>query len=127
MGFKNIKSFITIIILFVAAWGSLATSDGKFGLFSGPLNISSDCVSPARINETIQVLDNEISEPMGTTYLDYGFPDAVVGEVSEGTETGTVGGLTRSCSVSYQEDESFWVYSCFDDGEYACTITIENI
>ncbi len=127
MAFNSLKSCFTVFILIVAAYASLATSDGTFSLANGSLLISSDCVSPARVDNSITVDNYEITDPAATDYTDFGFPDTSVGESSAQKEVGTVGGKTRVCEITYQLDEDIWVYTCVDNGEYACTITIENL
>lgn len=126
MDLTNLKSGFTLIVLFMAAYASLATSAGRIGLFEGKLTLSSDCVTPAKIDNVVTVTNFEITDPVATSYTDFGFPESTVGEGVDDEEVGPVNGKNRRCSITYEVYEDVWVYSCFDNGDYACTITIEN-
>lgn len=104
----------------------LATSVARDGdaPYSGNQYIMSDCVTPTR-DANITIIGGSISSPGGLTFLDFGFPSTVLKQ----TVSGVVGLVNRECTVTYGEDghnnvENRWLYSCFDNGVYKCSIYI---
>lgn len=122
MRFKDIAALVTLV---VTAYFSLATSYGRKNQ-SAPVNgntyILSDCTIPAT-ESVVTVSNGAIIAPGGVAFTDFGFPSAVVAEYM----TGIVGGVVRECMLTYGEDgynnvKNRWLFSCFDGGQFKCSI-----
>lgn len=116
------SKFIRFFCLLFAAWTVLATST-ESETFTGRFNIISDCFNPV-IDSLVDVTDGVITQPVGTTFLTFGFPVSVLDTPRD--TSGVVNGRNRICSLSYDNGpEKVYVFTCDDDGQYACTITIK--
>lgn len=108
-------------------WSVLATSGFRDDDHpeNGSFYIISDCVTPTAENNVI-ITNNVITSPGGVNLTDFGFPQNTLSQ----TMTGTVGAATRECTVTYGESghnyvDNRWLYSCFDNGTFKCSIYIE--
>jgi hypothetical protein len=127
MYFKNFFAGCFLLFTLVSV---LATSYPRGGdrPSSGQHYIISDCVTPTR-DGTVVISGSAIVSPGGVSFTDFGFPVATL----EQTVSGTVGSATRECTVTYGEGGDFgksktkdrWLYSCFDNGKFKCSIYIE--
>jgi hypothetical protein len=125
MPFKRVgKQTIGILVLLSTLWAVLATSQLNEDLSDGTFTIKSDCTSPVSV-ENITVTANQITDPFGVDYTDFGFPDTTVTVDSD--VVGVVGLVTRVCKTTYKdESDSKFIFSCFDNGAFACTIFIKG-
>jgi hypothetical protein len=117
------KNILGVGVLLFTLWAVLGTSvPGHDGISDGNFHITSDCTTPV-LEENITTTAGVVTAPGGVSYTDFGFPDATV---KLGTEnSGVVGAVTRKCNDSYgDEDSDSYVFSCFDDGDFSCTILI---
>lgn len=121
--------FFRIVVLLIAGWAFAATSkltsDGVISF--GTYVLSSDCVSPALSDLVIEVSGEEVISPDGDSFTDYGFPTSTVSVTND--NTGPVGSVQRRCTTSYGSDElddSVWIFSCFDDEAYSCSIVMRE-
>lgn len=126
MYFRLIKNLIAGLFLLFTVFSILATSSLKRDQYpdAGSHYIISDCVTPT-VDATIVISNGTITSPGGASFTDYGFPTATLAQ----TVSGTVSGATRECTVTYGEDgdnnvENRWLYSCFDNGTFKCSIFI---
>ena len=121
--------FLKAIFLVFTGLTIAATSMVKDSYtINGSYFVASDCVSPA-VQTTVTATSGTVTAPSGVSFTDFGFPDATI---SFNTPvTGTSGLATRVCEVGYGEDggddesktdNNQWLFSCFDNGAYACTI-----
>lgn len=131
MSFKRFfKHFLSAVFLLFTLVSVLATSSPRDDDHpkSGSHYIISDCVSPT-IDATIVISNSAIISPGGMSFTDFGFPVATLAQ----TVSGTVGGATRECTVTYGESggswdsntKDRWLFSCFDNGRFKCSIFIE--
>ena len=128
MRFKNwCKNILAAAFLGFTLFSVLATSqlrdDDKPA--SGQNYVISDCVTPV-LENVVTIANNVVVAPGGVSFTDFGFPSATIAQ----TMTGTVGAVQRECTVTYGEGglngvKNRWVYSCFDNGTFKCTIYIE--
>ena len=124
MDFKSKKNIFSFFWLLITTWAVLATSMPVESLNSGTYRVKSDCVVP--VLELVVTVDaGQVTAPGGVSYTDFGFPQptVVVGETNEGP----VGLVTRSCRDTYgDKNEKVYVFSCFDNGAFSCTILIRR-
>ena len=126
MRFKNL---MTVTSLLLTAYFSLATSKATNDALTAPVTgnyyVMSDCSVPA--NEAVVTASGgTVIAPPGVNFMQFGFPAATLNR----TMTGVVGGLLRECTVTYGEDGSNdvkdrWLYSCFDNGQFKCSIYVQ--
>ncbi|MGE0763791.1 MAG: hypothetical protein AB7N80_10980 [Bdellovibrionales bacterium] len=110
-----------MFFLIVTAWACLATSIAQDNVDEGDFYIVSDCASPTS-EGTISVSAGQITAPGGTSYTDFGFPQSTV---TLGTaNTGVVGGANRSCIDTYSNQNQSYIFTCSDNGQYACSILL---
>ncbi len=125
--YSKVKDLIAAVFLIFTVFCLLATS-APFGQLpvSGSHWIISDCVTPVT-KTAITVVDGSITEPVGVSFMDFGFPAAKI----DATVSGIVNGKNRECLITYGDDGSehdfsdHWLYSCFDNGDHVCSIYIK--
>ena len=119
MPFKKVFSAFCLI---VTAWACLATSVARESVDSGSFYINSDCTTPPS-EMAIAVTANQITAPGGVNYTNFGFPQNIV---ALGTPVvGIVGLATRECVDTYSTtDGDRYIFTCKDNGTYACTIML---
>lgn len=114
-----------VILLLSTAWSILATSGPWNDLEYGSYHEASDCVQPP-LEHDVVLSAGQITLPGGVSHTDFGFPNATVqqGQVN----AGTVGSVYRECRTTYSsgesptDDDNSFVFSCFDNGTYSCSI-----
>jgi hypothetical protein len=114
-----------IVLLIVTSWALLATSVPT-ELTTGSYSVTSDCVIPTLAKE-VNAVAGVITAPSGTNWTDFGFPQNTVYIGKE--SNGTVSGEYRSCRPTYGDEVSNtgkWLWSCFDNDAYTCTIMVEE-
>jgi hypothetical protein len=114
---------LAIGFMLFTAWSILATSKSTYDFLYGTYTLTSDCVQPT-LEMRVTTSAGQISDPPATSFTDFGFPNATVTLGSD--VNGTVGGRARTCTMTYGDPSgtSNFIYSCFDDGTFACTILI---
>lgn len=108
--------------LVFTAWACLATSILGDSINDGAIYVNSDCTSPAS-EMSVTVSGGQIIAPGGVSYTDFGFPQSTV--TLNAPVSGVVGSATRVCDDTYTDsDDVHHIFTCKDDGSYACTILI---
>jgi len=124
MYFKNALAAVFLVFTLFAVLGSSVLRDDETAE-NGSFYIISDCVTPTMENNVV-ITNNVITSPGGVNLTDFGFPQNTLAQ----TMTGTVGAVSRECTVTYGESgdnyvNNRWLYSCFDNGTFKCSIYIE--
>lgn len=124
---KYIESLFTLVFLLITFVALAATSTGNHYLQDGLYRISSDCVDPVVDQSEVTVTDYVVTSPASVSFTDFGFPVADL--TDRDSLVGAVGTVSRTCTLSYggtfNNYEAF-VFTCKDDGEYSCTIVLEE-
>lgn len=116
--------FRTLVLLFTC-WVLIATSTLSDSI-EGSMTLTSDCVLPV-LEQTVTATNGVITAPGGVNFTDFGFPlnTVTLGQAN----SGPVSTFQRECKPTYG-DERFnndeWIWSCFDDGEYTCSIFLRK-
>ena len=125
----RLKQVFSLAFLGFTAYACLATSQSNTlgPTVQGSFYIVSDCVKPT-LEGNIAVANSTIVTPAGQSFLDYGFPQPSITFLAP--VNGVLNGLNRSCYVTYGQTDSNrassrWIFSCFDNGNYACSIYME--
>jgi hypothetical protein len=120
MDFKSsLSNAAALLALLATSWSILATSRAG-GLQPGQYVIKSDC-TPTVSEAIVQISMGRISEPAGQSFTDYGLPSTTL-NLTE-TSTGVIEGVNRSCVKTAGDDQgSEWVFSCYDDDEFVCSV-----
>lgn len=116
---------VAVLVLAATSWTVLATSTAD-GTLYGTYRAQSDCVNPVQ-NVTISVADSAITSPASYSFTDLGFPTATL-KVGQ-PNTGVVNGANRSCEsvfTSYAGTKDNYLYTCTDNGEFACNIYLDS-
>lgn len=116
------RNWLALAFLLFTAWTIIATSSPRSSFSAGTFYIISDCVTPTR-EEVITLTGGQISAPASTSFTDFGFPQTTVG-IGQ-----TVSGGARVCYPTYGDDaqnSDDWIFSCYDNGAYMCTILIKE-
>lgn len=119
------KNTVWVGILIATSWAILATSGPWNDLEYGSYHEASDCVQPP-LEKDVVISAGQITLPGGVSHTDFGFPNATV--VEGQVNAGTVGAVYRECRTTYstadgdQSDKSGFIFSCFDNGVYSCSI-----
>ncbi len=114
-----------VLLLVLTSWALLATSVAS-ETTTGSFTVTSDCVIPTLAKE-VNAVNGTITSPSGVNWTDFGFPQNTVYIGQE--SNGTVSGEYRSCRPTYGDKESTinkWLWSCFDNGAYTCSIMVEE-
>lgn len=124
MRFNFTSNAFALFCLIATVWASLATSSGQS--FSGSYAVKSDCVQPT-VDTTVTVVNNQITSGV-TDYNSLGFPNnsLSLGASNSGYITG---GVLRECENTLKAGESIkdsFLYTCKDDGQFACNVYFES-
>lgn len=122
------KRIATAAFFAFTLFSIVATSKSDGSPAFGTYRVQSDCVSPVK-DQVVSVSGSSITTG-GVSFTDFGFPSATLAN----PVTGTVGAVSRSCKVTYGNydvtnlfgDTKYNIYSCFDNGSFACTILFEE-
>jgi hypothetical protein len=123
MGFKN---YIAVVALLFTLGGVVATSQSTNTVEGNTFRVVSDCAGALQEIDVTTSAYTVIS-PGGVSWSSLGFPLSTVDMVND--VNGTYGAATRSCTITYGRgavDADEIVYSCFDNGSYACSILINQ-
>jgi hypothetical protein len=91
------------------------------------LEVISDCVTPT-VDMVIHTFNGNSTSAVDYTQL--GFPSGTVhlGQDVTGTFFNGTTSVTRTCTQTYGADNTDknnkYIYSCSDNGDYACSITL---
>lgn len=125
MRFDNL---IALAALLLTAYFSLATSRTKDATSptTGPYYVISDCSTPPT-ESVVTVVNSSITVPSNVSFTDFGFPLPNIAQTVSGP---VAGAANRECTVTYGEDgtnyvKNRWLYSCFDDGQFKCSIYVQ--
>ena len=126
MAAKNFAYSVLILLPFVLV--SLATSKKKD---TAPVPLSydllSDCANATVTSGVITITEGVVTDPVNTTFLDFGLPVAELLPGFDNPITGEIApALTRSCVYSFTTGttHSTRTFTCSDNGIYACTFTL---
>jgi hypothetical protein len=118
------KKFISIAAVVLSLIAVVATSQRQYYMDRGDFDVKSDCTVPI-IETVITVQNYQVIAPGGLSYLNLGFPTSIVTPGQD--SVGVSGGVTRSCRNTYaNEVDGDWVFTCFDNGNLACTIYLRQ-
>jgi hypothetical protein len=118
------KDLIAAAMLVATAYFSLATSSPRDAASptTGTYYVISDCTTPP-FESVVTVSGSAVIAPVGVSFTDFGFPLSTISQ----SVIGPVAGGTRECTVTYGENgtnhvDDRWLYSCFDNGKFRCSI-----
>lgn len=123
MGFKN---YFAVTALLFTLWGVIATSQSTDTVQGSNFTVVTDCAGGVQ-EVAVSTSAYSIVAPGGVSWSSLGFPLSTVDMVSD--VNGTYGAATRSCTITYGRgavDADEIVYSCSDNGSYACSILIRE-
>jgi len=126
MSFKLIvRDVFTLFVLIVTFLVSTATSYHRAHFDTGTFLITSDCVA-GNLEETVEVSGFEIINPSTLSFLDFGFPVAIINP--DVAMTGVVGSATRTCKRTYggETPDRDLIFSCYDTNDFSCSILIQK-
>lgn len=120
------KGTLAILILALSACSSSSTNS----IDNATLEVVSDCVTPA-VDVTIRTSNG--TSISGTGFGQLGFPVATIhlGQDNSGLYNNGLANVTRVCRQTYgaidTNQNNKYIFSCFDDGAYACSITLISL
>jgi hypothetical protein len=118
------RKYFSLLAVGLSCLVVVATSSISWTLNNGDFDATSDCFEPV-VKQAISVNAYQIIAPGGFTYLNLGFPNAVV--IPDQDNIGTSGTVTRNCKSTYSNpDEGDWVFTCFDNGLMVCSIYLKK-
>lgn len=116
------KKTSSLLFLFFTGAVSLATSGLTASNSSGSYFIHSECVMPL-VEMYITIENGSVTSPVMADLSQFGLPGATL---DRGGMTGLVGGMTRTCSYDYSNDEvNEQVISCYEDNVYLCSVFLK--
>ncbi|MGE0527609.1 MAG: hypothetical protein AB7G93_05905 [Bdellovibrionales bacterium] len=122
---SKLRDMVSAGALLGTLWAVLATSMPRSSITEGNYYVVSDCVVPTQ-ELAVTTSAGQIVSP-AITYSALGFPGNTV---TLGNDvSGTINGRPRTCYHTYGSTEDraqAWVFSCFDDGTYTCSILIKD-
>jgi hypothetical protein len=126
MVFKALQNIVAGAFMIVCLWSIVATSQSQKSIDKGDFYVISDCVTPT-LESQVGTIGGQIVTPIGQSYTDYGFPQTNVNLQSP--ITGTVLGKMRSCYLTYGDKSNgeTWIYSCFDNNTFTCSVMIKPL
>lgn len=125
MVFRSLKNLFAGGFLLLCLWSILATSRVDKSLEHGTFKVISDCIIPT-LEQSVEVWDGAVISPSGVSFTTFGFPNLTV-ELGK-DNSGTFSGFNRNCTMTYGSvhNGKSWLYSCYDDGAYTCTISLSD-
>jgi hypothetical protein len=123
---KRSQNLAAIVALVITAWASLATSQRSPSIDNSTLYVISDCVTPT-FEQTVRSSGGVLVS--GVDYTQIGFPNSTVhlGQDNNGLYNNGTTNVSRSCVQTYGDNsagDGRFIYSCFDNGDYACSVVI---
>lgn len=117
----------SLFILVPFALVTIATSTRKeYTPLPMGYTVASDCGNATVISGPVTVLEDTVTEPANTTFLDFGLPmDKIYFGKENPVSAEIAPALIRSCifSLTAGPTESTRTFTCSDNGVYACTVT----
>ena len=122
---SNSQRLIVLAALILTLWTVLATSILKDSLRFSSVYVQSDCVEPFA-EAQLSINDYEIVEPVGLDFTDFGLPQPELSDAE--VISGTFNGVERSCRKTLDDtDIGAWLYTCWDDGAFACNVYFNSL
>lgn len=119
------KYFPIIFALLTAAWTGLGCTKSASNIDNSNLHIISDCVTPS-VERDVQTSFGTIIAG-GMDFTQFGFPQSTVhlGVDNSGPYNNGFTTVSRTCKNTYGDPAyDKFIFSCIDDGSYACSIVI---
>lgn len=126
-------SGIEILILAVTAVVTVATSKGGGTSAPAPTSrygVATNCANATQNNIEISVTEGQVTSPTGVTFASFGLPLATLAVSGNQTISGEVAaGVTRSCTLSDSSNNGarMSVYTCADNGTFACQVSLTHL